>query len=195
MATINFGSSDVSNDNFSRNNRGIQLSPKAGAICMLLFGAVFAVVGVFLVRDAEQTRNWPTTSGTAQEVSSLQTRDSDGSTRTQYEYVVVYTVDGTSYRSRASSSGYVANGQAVKVAYNTQNPNDIRVNGGPTWLGWIFAGIGVIVFLIGLFSAIRAFGSSSKSPSAPPQSLSGAPPIAPTPPTTEQIAPSDQPKP
>lgn len=146
---------------------GWQINGKAGGVIALLIGLVFVAVGAFMVYDDQQTKGWPTTTGTVQEVRTETRFDSDGNSRTVYRYKVVYTVGGKSYSSAQSSEQYVMNNNQVNIAYNSGNPGDIRMRNGADWLAWVFVVVGALVMILGIFGVVKGGSSSSVTPAQP----------------------------
>lgn len=124
-------------------------------IILFIAGVVLIAFGVFSLFDGEKTKNWPSVQGITQDVDSNVSYDSEGNSKTDYRYVVVYTVDGQSYRKSSTSSSYVNNGESQQVLYNPENPNDTRIGSTGGWTGWITIALGGASIVIGVVLTLR----------------------------------------
>lgn len=180
MVSINLGQFGIGNNNSNyqpRNNNNLQIGRKGGGWVALVIGLLVVAGGVFSLYDGEQTKDWPATTGQIQEVRSQQRYDSDGRSRTEYDYSVMYTVNDSKYSSRESSQSYVTNGQTVKLTYNPANPNDSRIGGSSTWVGWIIIAVGAGLVGVGIFMLMRKSNAASIATSTTPESASLTPPL------------------
>lgn len=128
-------------------------------IFLLLFGAVFAGVSLFIINGMRIDPSWTQISG---EVVDTTSKVSDGSTT--YSAVVEYSVNGQEYRATSSSSSSFAPtiGEKREVAYNPAQPNQAKVVEGATaGLLWLFPIIGVAILVIAPIAFIRSLKRSS----------------------------------
>jgi hypothetical protein len=170
-----------------------QMSPRTTGAVVLVLGIVFAAVGGYMVYDNEQTKNWPTTTATVKDVRSEMKYDAEGNSRTEYRYVLEYTIDQKEYADRSTSTSYVRNGQQKQIAYNPDNPNDNRLrSSGSSWFTWLFVALGGIMAIVGVGMLIKG-GSGGAQPTQSPIATNVAPPspvAQPTPTAQPPVNPS-----
>lgn len=118
-----------------------------GSLFPLAFGALFIVVGIFIVNG--DVKGDTETTGQITSVNVNRGNDS-----TTCSLTASYTVDGTTYTASTygSSSGNCNKsvGQDVTVEYKSIDPRVGKVHGSGDGLFWLFPIIGAFVFLAGL---------------------------------------------
>ncbi|WP_322791933.1 DUF3592 domain-containing protein [Bellilinea sp.] len=146
-----------------------------GVVCIGALFLIFAAIGVWLIlryqqnkQKAQQSVNWPTTSGRVIEsrISEHESEDEDGHTTSTYAPVVrfEYQVEGVTYTSDRMGVGSkiaISNrkkveqqiagypeGKLVRVYYNPQNPAEAVLETRLTSKAELVAGI--ILIVVGL---------------------------------------------
>lgn len=155
-----FGNNNADNSGMgpSRYNRpyiNVPLSGKTGGIIMIVLGLVCIGVAWLMMHDSQQTKDWPQTMATIQNVRTEQRLENNGDYRTVYHYSLVYTVNSQQFSAPQSSTQYVALGKQVKIAHNPQNPGDMRVREGGEWFVWLIGGVGIVLMIAGIFTTMK----------------------------------------
>jgi len=143
--TINFGTSNFSNFSGMRTRR--QKFGIGSLIILLLFGVVFAGVGLFMYNSAKIDPSWTRVSGQVVNVSSSYSNNS-----TSYTPTVQYQANGQTYKVSSSigTSSNPAIGSSEEVAYDPANPADAKVVIGSSLklFALLFGGIGVFLLVL-----------------------------------------------
>ncbi|MDC7121975.1 DUF2510 domain-containing protein [Cellulomonas fimi] len=143
---------------FGRNREGI-----GGAVKMMLFGLVFLAIGMLVVKplviDAGTVgAGEAKTAGTV--TARNESRDDDGDRLCSPD--ATYTVGGTTYTASAGfrSSSCPSVGGSIDVIYDVAHPADGRIAPDATsrLLGWVFPLVGLLFFLVGLWTTIVRAG-------------------------------------
>lgn len=145
------------NPNFASNSSSSRrvLNSRYSNIILFVVGIIFTMFGIFSLLDSENTKDWPSVQGVIQDVDSSVSHDSEGNSKTDYRYMVVYTVDNQTYRKTSTSTSYVSNGEGREVAYNPENPNDTRIGKAKGWIGWVVIAVGVGCAIGGVALTLR----------------------------------------
>jgi hypothetical protein len=167
----------------------------AGTVFLLVFGLIFAGVGYAvtfkwgkpLLDRAEESRTWPSVTGTIEQSEIAQGRDSDGDRTYRPDIVYRYEIDGRTMRSgdvyvggAASTSAksdafQIVNrypvGQQVEVYYDPAAPGKAVLIPGEApggkiafWVGVIFLAVGLVIVigpLLKLAFVVLAVGAAA----------------------------------
>lgn len=149
---------------------------KVFSLLLLAAGAVLALYGYSQISDAMASSSWPSVKGEILHSEVEEKRRAkppkDQGKRTKYSAKVAYEyiIDGTKYHTERVSYGETPSnsrtpaetvvarypaGKAVDVFYKPSKPKVAVLEPGMTVQAWLFPAVGVILFLIGLFSLFR----------------------------------------
>jgi hypothetical protein len=126
-----------------------------GTIVAVLFGTLFLVTGVFIVRMKEKRTEKAIATVKSVECTKINTSappDSQPRESIQCRATIVYKVGEKEYTKDHIFYKPVTANQSVEVLYDPKNPTDISETavGQVRWLGWLFIAIGVTVITIAL---------------------------------------------
>ncbi|MBQ9885452.1 MAG: DUF3592 domain-containing protein [Lachnospiraceae bacterium] len=122
-----------------------------GSLVGVILGIVIIVMGF---KSMSEVKNFPEIEATVVNVEKTVVEDSDGSTRTDVEAEVTYTINGTEYTEMLNSAPTdIHNGDKITVRYNPDKPEYVTA---ATKGGSIIAVVaGGVCILLSLFMAIR----------------------------------------
>lgn len=115
-----------------------------GFVVSLLVGGAFLACGLWVALSKEVRTSSAT--GTVREASCNATRNPP-----QCHVTVAFTdANGNPVTAATSTSDkmYVV-GEQCMVRYDPINPYDAQIGKSAKWMGWVFAGVGLLVMLIG----------------------------------------------
>lgn len=117
-----------------------------GSILFAIVGAIFIVAGLNIFISSIEFKK-VAVEGTAIITNIQEYRDSDGDI--SYKVFVKYTVDGTEYNKQLNVYSIdMTVGKEIVIYYNPASPTVIQTSGQDS-IGLIFAGIGLLTFVIG----------------------------------------------
>ena len=120
-------------------------------------GIILIVVGIFML--SFKTENFVKTMGT---VTAVQ-EDLDTDQNKVYDVSFTYTVGGTEYSNTFEDlSDPCKVGDAIKVFYNPENPEQISNTRIAGFVPLILMGVGVLACVFGLFKTVKAFRKSKE---------------------------------
>ena len=120
-----------------KTGRGVNMkvSVNVSKKCMIMVSiavfAMFAICACFLVRWYVSAKNYETTVGKVESISTEITNGPDNQSLSKYYKVEVeYEVDGSNYHATDNYElkPRLKEGQTIKVLYNPQNPQEIKEN-------------------------------------------------------------------
>ncbi|MFB3828431.1 MAG: DUF3592 domain-containing protein [Bryobacteraceae bacterium] len=138
-------------------------------LALLAFSLVFVAAGIWFYRKVQQVKTWPSVSGTILEAGVVRkvSKDEEGNESVGYALAVTYqyAVAGQSYTgtrialaetthgSHKAAENQLAKyplGGTVQVKYDPAAPGSALLEESGALLGWIFAGIGIVIAVIGI---------------------------------------------
>ena len=126
----------------------VNVSKKCMIMVSIAVFAMFVICACFLVRWYVSAKNYETTVGKVESVSTEITHGpNDQSLSKYYKVEVEYEVDGSNYHATDNYKlkPRLKEGQTIKVLYNPQNPQEIKENNQ------------ILIFVTALFFLFFAF--------------------------------------
>ena len=126
---------------------------RLSALLTVLFGIIFAGVGVFMAFI--NGKGFKETEAVITEVREIYEGTDEDGPNYRYEVFVKFTAGGKEYNTKSDyyQAGYVE-GKTIKVFYNPENPNE--VTGNSKGLGIAFMIAGVVISLVGVVLFLRS---------------------------------------
>ena len=137
---------------------------------MVPLGIILILVGILMM--SFNTDDYVKTVGLITSVTQAESTDPEN-TEIRYDLGVSYTVDGKQYTGTFSDlPGEYKKGEDIEVWYDPADPEKISNGKLPGFIAPVLIGVGALVILLGIFTAVKAFKKSKAlDEAAPPVSF------------------------